>query len=168
MLQIARHNNPATKTFAVQTDPSRRKSMSPIGPAVLAAALAALAFFGLAAKDGSWPAGLSAAAFALTAVLGVAWQTHARASRRLNAALDAYAREEIARTKRWKELARNPLSKVGKYYARKKDSPVGRPFQAVLGGPDGLERPSYVKNDHANVISADQPDTRRIRTGGMT
>jgi hypothetical protein len=50
-----------------------------------------------AANGFSWPEVLSAFAFVLTAVLGLVWQGHARAARRFNAALDAYARQEIAR-----------------------------------------------------------------------
>ena len=114
MLQLTTHDNPTALTFEAKNNPTGRKSMSLLGPAALAAALAALAFFGLAAKAGGWLAGLSAAAFALTAVLGVLWQTHARAGRRLTAALDAYAGQEIARAQRWKEIALAPRSNVGK------------------------------------------------------
>ncbi|SRR6266536_81229 len=42
---------------------------------------------------------LAAAALALTAVLGVVWQSRARAARRWEAALDAYAEREIARAR---------------------------------------------------------------------
>ena len=113
MLQFTTHDNPTAMRFEVENNPAGRKSLFLIGPAALAIALAVETFFGLAAKDCGWVAGLSAAAFGLTAVVGF-WQIHARAGRRLNTALDAYASQEIARAQRWKEIARAPRSKVGK------------------------------------------------------
>ena len=95
MLQITTHDNPAAITFEVEDNPTGRKSTSLIGPAALVAALAVEAFFGLAAKDCGWLAVLSAAAFALTAFFGIVWLSHARAARRLNAALDSCAGQEI-------------------------------------------------------------------------
>jgi len=43
---------------------------------------------------------LTAAALGLTTFLGIVWWSHARAERRWQAALDAYAEGEIARTQR--------------------------------------------------------------------
>jgi hypothetical protein len=43
---------------------------------------------------------LGAAALVLTAILGIVWLSRARAARRLNAALDAYAEREINRERR--------------------------------------------------------------------
>jgi len=106
MLQITTHDNRAAMTFEIENNPTGRKSTSQIGPAALAAALAVEAFLGLAAKDWAWLSVLSAAAFALTAVFGIVWLSHARARRRLNTALDAYAGQEIYRAQRWKESAR--------------------------------------------------------------
>ncbi len=48
----------------------------------------------------TWQALAAAAAFAVTAVLGYLWHAHARAARRLNSAVEAYAEREIARAQR--------------------------------------------------------------------
>ncbi len=56
---------------------------------------------------------LAAAALALTAVLGFVWQSRARAARRWNAALDAYAEREIARARSRKAEEGQKLSMRG-------------------------------------------------------
>src|SRR5262249_62059163 len=52
------------------------------------------------AGDGSWQALLPAAVLALAAALGLVWLARVRAARRWNAAVDAYAEREIARSLR--------------------------------------------------------------------
>jgi hypothetical protein len=52
------------------------------------------------ARAGGAEALLASAALALTVLLGIAWQRRARAARRWNAAVDAYADREIARARR--------------------------------------------------------------------
>jgi hypothetical protein len=81
-----------------------RNPLSLIVPAAsgVAAVLAAGVLGGLwlrPAEGSAWPALLTAAALAAAAILGVVWLSRARAARRLNAALDAYAEREIARGK---------------------------------------------------------------------
>jgi hypothetical protein len=49
------------------------------------------------AVGGVWPALLPAAFVGLASVLGIVWWMRVRASRRWNAAVDAYAEREIAR-----------------------------------------------------------------------
>jgi hypothetical protein len=44
---------------------------------------------------------LGAVGFVLTAIVGFVWFSRARAVRRFNAAVDAYAEREIARQRRW-------------------------------------------------------------------
>jgi hypothetical protein len=79
------------------------------GVVVWLAALCAVAVLGAGvagelwlrpAEGGSWQALLPAAILALTAVLGIVWLARARAARRWNAAVDAYAEREIARSLR--------------------------------------------------------------------
>jgi hypothetical protein len=113
MLRITTHDNPASRTAQVENNRTGRTSR--IGPAALAAALA-VAFVWLALRAvnaGGWPVVLSAGALVLTAGLGVLWHSHVRAARQFNAALDAYAGQEIVRAQRWKELARGQRAKVG-------------------------------------------------------
>jgi hypothetical protein len=91
-----------SETYTVRT--GRRNPGSPIGRATpaVAAALAAGVVGGLWLRpaDGrGWQALVAAAVLAVTAVLGVVWLWRARAVRRLNAALDAYAAREIARAR---------------------------------------------------------------------
>jgi hypothetical protein len=45
--------------------------------------------------------GVAAAVFVLTAILGIVWLSRARAARRFNAAMEAYAEREIDRQRRW-------------------------------------------------------------------
>jgi hypothetical protein len=45
--------------------------------------------------------GIAAAAVVLTAILGIVRLSRARAARRLNDAMDAYAEREIDRERRW-------------------------------------------------------------------
>jgi hypothetical protein len=107
MSQITTHDNPVSRTDQVESNRTGRSPL--IGPAAVAAALAVAAFAWLAvaaANDTGWPVALAASAFVLTAGLGVVWHGHDRDARRLNAALDAYAGQEIVRARRWKELAR--------------------------------------------------------------
>jgi hypothetical protein len=54
------------------------------------------------AQGGGVTGPLGAAALVLTALLGIGWLSRVRASRRLNAALDAYAEREIDRERRRK------------------------------------------------------------------
>jgi hypothetical protein len=104
MLRITRYDNPAPGTH--QLEDNRPSRMALVGPAAFAALAAAFVWLALRAEnDRGWLVALSAVAFALTAGLGF-WHSHARAARRLNAALDAYAGQEIVRARRWKELAR--------------------------------------------------------------
>jgi hypothetical protein len=74
-------------------------------PAVSHAAVltvAACAVLWLRTADGPvWLELLLAALLPLTAALGAVWLLRARAARRWNAALDAYAALEIARARRW-------------------------------------------------------------------
>jgi hypothetical protein len=114
MLRITTHDNPASRADQVENNRTGRTPLS--GPAAFAAALALAAFVWLAlpVAKGGWPVLLSAVAVVLTAVLGVLWHSHARAARQFNAALDAYARREIVRAQRWKELAADQRAKVGK------------------------------------------------------
>ena len=48
---------------------------------------------------------LGAAGLVLTAILGIVWLSRARAARRFNAALDAYAEREIDRERRTRAAA---------------------------------------------------------------
>jgi hypothetical protein len=57
-------------------------------------------WFWLAQGDGA-AASLGAAALAFMATVGIGWLSRARAARRFNAALDAYAAREIDRERRW-------------------------------------------------------------------
>jgi lysophospholipase L1-like esterase len=79
------------------------------GVVVWLAALCAVAVLGAGiagevwlrpAEGGNWQALLPAALLALAAVLGIVWLARARAARRWNAAVDAYAEREIARSRR--------------------------------------------------------------------
>src|SRR5262245_55997694 len=75
----------------------RRTPTSLVWPVPL---LGAVGFwFWLAHADGV-AALLGAAALVLTATLGIVWLSRARAARRFNAALDAYAEREIDRERR--------------------------------------------------------------------
>jgi hypothetical protein len=66
--------------------------------------------------DGRGPlALLVAAALAVTAVLWVVWQSRARAARRWNAALEAYAEREIARARGRHAGAEQRLSTRGSF-----------------------------------------------------
>jgi hypothetical protein len=49
------------------------------------------------ADDSAWEAVPLAAVLTLTAVVGITWQSRARATRRLQAVLAAYAEQEIGR-----------------------------------------------------------------------
>jgi hypothetical protein len=115
MLGMTRHDNPASMTDPIETNRAGRTSL--LGPAAFAAALALAAVIWLASPGGvggNWPEVLAAAAFVLTAGLGVVWHGQARAARRFNAVLDAYAGQEIVRARRWKELARTRRAMLGK------------------------------------------------------
>jgi hypothetical protein len=78
----------------------------PIGRRTPTSLVCSVAFFG-AVGPSSWLAHgdgvavrLSAAALVLTAILGIAGLSRARAARRFHAAVDAYAAREIARQRR--------------------------------------------------------------------
>src|SRR5437899_1532206 len=65
------------------------------------------------ADDSAWEAETLAGALALTAVAGISWQhSRARASRRLHAALAAYAEQEIRQQRR--RAARPPKGADGR------------------------------------------------------
>jgi hypothetical protein len=100
---------------------ARSQGMSPVRSAVHRSVR--LLIFGLigwlgfvSAADFVWRAVSLAAVLALAAIVGVTWYlTYTRATgatRRFNAALDAYAAQEIARTERLKEIARAQRSKA--------------------------------------------------------
>jgi hypothetical protein len=62
----------------------------------------------LLAHGQGWQVLLPAAVVALAAIIGMAWQSRARAADRLHAALDAYARRELARARRRQAPTRGP------------------------------------------------------------
>jgi hypothetical protein len=74
----------------------RRKPTSLVWPATLLGAVG-LCFW---LAHGAGVPVLPAAALVSTVILGAAWLSRARAARRLNAAVDAYAAREIARERR--------------------------------------------------------------------
>jgi hypothetical protein len=73
----------------------RGKSLSLVWPV----ALLALGLWCWLAAATSAPALMAAVGFTGTGLLGMGWWSRARASRRLRAALDVYAEQEIARTR---------------------------------------------------------------------
>jgi hypothetical protein len=94
---------------------SKRTGRQKPGVVVWLAAFVAIAGLGAgvagelwlrSAEGGSWQALLPAAILALTAVLGIVLLFRARAARRWNAAVDAYAEREIARDQRKQALKR--------------------------------------------------------------
>jgi len=76
-----------------------RKAGSLLGPVALLSSSAATGLWLTFARDGGQML-LSAALLALTASLGTVWLVRARAVRRLNAAVEAYAERELARAQR--------------------------------------------------------------------
>jgi hypothetical protein len=83
---------------------ARRMPTASLRPAAFWAAIligAAAVGLWLRPADGpGWQAPLEAEGLALTVALGLAWRSRARSARRWQAALDAYAQREIARTRR--------------------------------------------------------------------
>jgi Flp pilus assembly protein TadB len=72
---------------------------------VLGAGVVTAGWFRPAADEG-WQMLVAAAVFAVAAVLGFVWLVRARAARRLQAVMDAYADREIARAGRRQALKR--------------------------------------------------------------
>ncbi len=78
----------------------RPKPASRIAPAALVGSGGGAGLW-LALAPGGVEALLAAVALAVTAVLGAVWFSRGRAARRLYAAADAHAAQEIAREARW-------------------------------------------------------------------
>ena len=91
----------------VNNQAGRQEALFQVGPATSDApgVMAAGGMWSLVlgtAVDPGWQALLAAALLALTVVLGMVWQSRARAARRWNATLDAYCAREIGRDRRRK------------------------------------------------------------------
>jgi hypothetical protein len=80
----------------------RRTPTSLVWPAAL---LGAVGLWFWLAHRGSVAVLPGAAALVLTAILGIVWLSRARAARRFNAAVDAYAEREIDRGRRTRAAA---------------------------------------------------------------
>ncbi|HZY90645.1 MAG TPA: hypothetical protein VFE78_37830 [Gemmataceae bacterium] len=80
---------------------ARRTPLSLLGAAAVLGAAGAVGLWSWLARGGGVQAPLAAAALAGAVLLGIVWQRHARATRRWNAAVNAYAEREIARARRF-------------------------------------------------------------------